>query len=63
MRIGRTFWIANAHRVEGKRVRAEAKLTAFVEVESAIHAASITEIPSGRSVLRNAGREHGTDLS
>jgi hypothetical protein len=37
---GRTIWIADAHRGEGKRfvVRADEKLTAFVEVESAISA-------------------------
>ena len=37
-REGRTIWIADAHRDDGKRfvVRAEEKLTAFVELESAI---------------------------
>ena len=36
---GRTIWIANAHRDDGKRfiVRADEKLSAFVELESAIH--------------------------
>jgi hypothetical protein len=35
---GRTIWIADAHRDNGKRfiVHAEEKLTAFVELESAI---------------------------
>jgi hypothetical protein len=35
---GRTIWIADAHRDDGKRyvVRAEEKLTAFVALESAI---------------------------
>ncbi len=35
---GRTIWIADAHR-DGKRfvLRADEKLTAFVELESAIH--------------------------
>jgi hypothetical protein len=35
---GRTIWIADAHRDNGKRVvaRADEKLTAFVELESAI---------------------------
>jgi hypothetical protein len=35
---GRTIWIADAHRDDGKRfvVRADEKLTAFVEVETAI---------------------------
>jgi hypothetical protein len=37
---GRTIWIADAHRGDGKRfvVRADEKLTAFVELESAIRA-------------------------
>jgi hypothetical protein len=37
---GRTIWIADAHRDDGKRsiVRADEKLTAFLGVESAIHA-------------------------
>jgi hypothetical protein len=39
---GRTMWITDAHRDDGKRfvVRADEKLTAFVELESAIRAAS-----------------------
>jgi hypothetical protein len=39
---GRTIWIADAHRSDGKRfvVRADEKLTAFVELEWAIHACS-----------------------
>jgi hypothetical protein len=38
---GRTIWIADAHRDDGKRfvVRAEEKLTAFLELESAVRAA------------------------
>ncbi len=34
---GRTIWIADAHRGDGRRfvVRADEKLTAFVELESA----------------------------
>jgi hypothetical protein len=37
---GRTIWIADAHRGDGKRfiVYADEKLTAFVELESAIRA-------------------------
>ena len=36
---GRTIWIADAHRDDGKRfvVRSDEKLTAFVELETAIH--------------------------
>jgi len=39
---GRTMWIADAHRDHGKRfvVRADEKLTAFLELESAIREAS-----------------------
>jgi hypothetical protein len=39
---GRTIWIADAHRDDGKRlvVRADEKLTAFLELESAIREAS-----------------------
>ena len=35
---GRTIWIADAHRDDGKRfiVRAEEKLTAFLELERAV---------------------------
>jgi hypothetical protein len=38
---GRTIWIIDAHRDDGKRfvVRADQKLTAFVELESAVRAA------------------------
>jgi hypothetical protein len=37
-REGRTIWIADAHRDDGRRfvVRADEKLTAFLELESAI---------------------------
>jgi hypothetical protein len=36
---GRTFWIADAHRGDGQRfvVHADEKLTAFVELQRAIH--------------------------
>ena len=35
---GRTIWIADAHRGNGKRfvVRADEKLTAFLELEAAV---------------------------
>ena len=35
---GRTIWIADAHRCDGKRfvVRADEKLTAFLELEATI---------------------------
>jgi hypothetical protein len=37
---GRTIWIVDAHRGDGKRfvVRADEKMTAFIELESAIRA-------------------------
>jgi hypothetical protein len=39
---GRTIWIADAHRDDGKRfvVHADEKSTAFVELETAIRASS-----------------------
>jgi hypothetical protein len=39
---GRTIWIADAHRDDGKcfAERADEKLTAFVEIESAIRVVS-----------------------
>jgi hypothetical protein len=42
---GRTIWIVDAHRDDGKRfvVRADEMLTAFLELEAAIRAA--TQIP------------------
>ncbi len=45
---GQTIFVADAHRDDGKRfvVRADEKLTAFVELESAI-------CPSGEIVLTN----------
>src|SRR5512133_1085622 len=46
---GRTIWIADAHRDDGKRfvVHADDKLTAFVELESAIRTAQLGR-PSGK---------------
>jgi hypothetical protein len=40
---GRTIWIADAHRGDGKRfiVRADENLTAFVELESLICPGSV----------------------
>ncbi len=41
---GRTIWIADAHRDDGKRfiVRADEKLTAFMELESAVRTSQYT---------------------
>ena len=46
---GRTIWIADAHRGDGKRfvVRADEKLAAFLELESTICAAERQRIASG----------------
>ena len=46
-RLARSIWIADAHR-DGKRfiVRADEKLTAFLELESAVHACG--ELTTGR---------------
>jgi hypothetical protein len=51
---GRTIWIADAHRGDGKRfvVRADEKLTAFMELESAIRARAIL----GYQAQQNADR-------
>jgi hypothetical protein len=40
--LGRTIWIADEHRDDGKRfvVRADEKLTAFIELERAIQCPS-----------------------
>lgn len=45
---GRTIYVANAHRDDGKRfvVRADEELTGFVELEAAIRAASVHKIKS-----------------
>jgi hypothetical protein len=43
---GQTIWIVDAHRDDGKRfiVRADALLTAFVELERAIHKFAVSLI-------------------
>jgi hypothetical protein len=50
--IGRTIWIADAHRDDGKRfvVHADEKLTAFLELESAIRATERPEDCGGRKI-------------
>ena len=44
---GRTIWVADAHRDGGKRfvVRADEKLSAFCELESALAANWLDELP------------------
>ena len=51
---GRTIWIADAHRDDGKRfvVRADEKLTAFVELESAIRGCGVSGLTSWRDFSR-----------
>jgi len=48
---GRTIWIADAHRDDGKRLVAHAdeKLTAFLELESAIRTVETSENPASRA--------------
>jgi hypothetical protein len=47
---GRTIWIADAHRGDGKRfiVRADEKLSAFVELERVIREIAPRESPATR---------------
>jgi hypothetical protein len=49
---GRTIWIADAHRGEGKRfvVRADEKLTAFMELEAAIRGTG-TAMAAGQNAI------------
>ena len=49
-REGRTIWIADAHRGDGERfvVRADEKLSAFIELERAIHKFAVS-LSNGRA--------------
>ena len=51
---GQTIWIADAHRDDGKRfvVRADEKLTAFLELEAAIRRNEFTIEARGPVVVR-----------
>jgi hypothetical protein len=51
-REGRTIWIVDAHRDDGQRfvVHADEKLTAFLELESAIRAAECPQDCGGREI-------------
>jgi hypothetical protein len=55
---GRTIWIADAHRGDGKRfvARADEKLTAFVELESAVRTC-------GKFVLTSRRDFHKLDVA
>jgi hypothetical protein len=59
---GRTIWIADAHRDDGKRfvVHADEKLMAFVELES-VDSARELALKRGRRLKKN--RERGMDSS
>ena len=48
---GRTLWITDAHRDDGKRfsVQADEKLTAFLELQAAIHRRVEPQVGSHRS--------------
>jgi hypothetical protein len=52
---GRTTWVADAHRGDGNRfvVHADRKLTAFVELESALLAASPRSYPGAANLTRD----------
>jgi hypothetical protein len=69
---GRTIWIADAHRGDGKRfvVRADEKLTAFLELESAIRAcdelttpASVANRLTRKVLVRHGPRQEDLTLS
>jgi hypothetical protein len=55
---GRTIWIADAHRGDGQRfiVRADEKLTAFVELQRAIHAFAVDLIRKNFTILAAESR-------
>jgi hypothetical protein len=57
---GRTMWIADAHRGDGKRfvVRADEKLTAFLELESQL-SKETQSIPSARPLPRKLSGRTG----
>jgi hypothetical protein len=59
---GRTIWIADAHRDDGKRfvVRADEKLTAFIELELAIRAARLVSSSMQGRILHTNQESDGT---
>ena len=54
---GRTIWIADAHRDDGRRyvVRADEKLTAFLELESATRAGGAILLDEQASFFKTVG--------
>jgi hypothetical protein len=61
---GRTIFVVDAHRDDGRRfvVRADEKLTAFVELESAILAAEPPEDCGARKIKLDNCRDDGKSL-
>ena len=61
---GRTNWIADAHRGDGKRfiVRADEKVTAFLGLGSAIRAAECPERCGGREIKMDKCRGSSKSL-
>jgi hypothetical protein len=55
---GETIWIADAHRGDGKRlvVHADERLTAFLELESAIRGRGVFFLTSWRRFLQTRRR-------
>jgi hypothetical protein len=62
---GRTIWIVDAHRDDGKRfvVRADEKLTAFLELESAIRAADTHDYATNQEIALAMPRVAATPLA
>src|SRR4029453_19104109 len=62
---GRTFWIADAHRYNGKRfvVRANEKLTAFLELQSVIRAADTHDYATNQEIALAMPRVAATPLA
>jgi hypothetical protein len=62
-RDGRTIWIADAHRDDGKRfvVRAGEKLTAFIELESAVRAFVANWFDRLARFFANSASLHGSE--
>ena len=59
---GRTIWIADAYRGDGKRyiVRADEKLAAFLELEAAIRAARLVSSSMQGRILHTNQESDGT---
>src|ERR1700745_653403 len=62
---GRTIWIADAHRDDGKRfvVRADEKLTAFTEFELSTRALPRLRLTSRRNFFQPDGYENSNTVN